>query len=56
MTSKDPKDQAQTPGKPARANPDELETRDLDKVTGGLKKSGGGIKSGVVSDPCSGGE
>jgi hypothetical protein len=56
MTSKTPKEQAPAPGKPARSAAGEIEARDLDKVTGGVKKSGGGIKSGVISDPCSGGE
>jgi hypothetical protein len=57
MTSKHPKEQAKTAGAPARPQrADELDARDLDKVTGGLKKSGGPKSSGVISDPCSGGE
>jgi len=55
MTSKNPKDQAQAPGAPARPTR-ELESRELDKVVGGLKKTGGGPKSGVIDDPCGGGE
>ena len=56
MTSKNPKDQGKTPDRPARpAHAAELETRELDKVVGGLKKSGG-PKSGVIDDPCGGGE
>jgi hypothetical protein len=31
----------------------ELEAKDLDKVTGGLRATGGGKKTG---DPCDGGE
>ena len=54
MTSTNPKDQGKTPDRPARpTQPSELEPRDLDKVTGGLKKSGGPKKT---DDPCGGGE
>jgi len=57
MTSKTPKEQAQAPGKSARApQAGEIDARELDKVVGGLKKSGGPKSSGVISDPCSGGE
>jgi hypothetical protein len=56
MTSKNPKDQAKAPDRPTRpTQAAELETRDLDKVVGGLKKSSG-PKSGVIDDPCGGGE
>ena len=55
MTSKT-KEQAKTPDQPARSATGELAARDLDKVVGGLKKSGGGPKSGVIDDPCGGGE
>lgn len=54
MTSKNPKDQGKTPSARATQTP-ELQTRELDKVVGGLKKSGG-PKSGVIDDPCGGGE
>ena len=57
MTSKNPKEQAKAPGASARPiQARELESRELDKVVGGLKKSGGGPKSGVIDDPCGGGE
>lgn len=50
MTSKHPKEQGQAPAEPARAKQaSELETRDLEKVTGGLKRS-------KTDDPCGGGE
>ena len=51
MTSTNPKDKgSKTPAAPARPKQaSELETRDLDKVTGGLKRS-------RTSDPCEGGE
>jgi len=52
MTSNNPKEQAKTPGAPARPTPaSELESRDLDKVVGGLKKN-----TGKTDDPCGGGE
>ena len=51
MTPKNPKDQGKTPDRPT--HPTELEPRELDKVVGGLKKSGG-PKSGVIDDPCGG--
>ncbi len=57
MTSKTPKEQGKAQGasaRPARGN--ELDARALDKVVGGLKKSGGPKSSGVISDPCGGGE
>ncbi len=57
MTSTNPKEQAKAPGAPARqTQSSELESRALDKVVGGLKKSSGGPKSGVIDDPCGGGE
>jgi hypothetical protein len=57
MTSTNPKEQAKAPGAPAQpTQANELESRELDKVVGGLKKSGGGPKSGVIDDPCGGGE
>lgn len=56
MTSKNPKDQAKAQAAPARSRATELETRELDKVVGGLKKNSGGPKSGVIDDPCGGGE
>jgi len=50
MTSKHPKEQGEVPTQPARAKQSsELETRDLDKVTGGLKRA-------KTDDPCGGGE
>ncbi|WP_395016759.1 hypothetical protein [Dongia sp.] len=50
MTSTNPKEQGKAPAQPARPKRDaELETRDLDKVTGGLKRS-------KTEDPCGGGE
>ena len=55
MTSKT-KEQAKTPDKPAHSAADEIAARDLDKVVGGLKKSSGGPKSGLIDDPCGGGE
>lgn len=56
MTTTNPKEQAKAPSAPARPHQaSELEARDLDKVVGGLKKSGG-PKSGVIDDPCGGGE
>lgn len=57
MTSKTPKEQAKAPGasaRPPRAS--ELKASELDKVVGGLRKAGGGPKSGVIDDPCGGGE
>jgi hypothetical protein len=52
MTSKNPKEQAKSPGAPARPHQTrELESRDLDKVVGGVKK-----KTGKTDDPCGGGE
>jgi len=57
MTSKNPKEQAKAPGAAARSTQaNELESRELDKVVGGLKKSSGGPKSGVIDDPCGGDE
>ena len=48
MTAKNAKDQGKTPDRPARpTQPAELETRELDKVVGGLKKA-------VIDDPCGG--
>ena len=49
MTSKNPKDQAKARGKAERPKrqSSELETRDLEKVTGGVKR---------IGDPCDGGE
>jgi len=56
MTSKNPKEQAKAPAAAARPKQAaELETRELDKVTGGLRKSGG-PKANVIGDPCEGGE
>ena len=54
MTSTNPKEQGKAPATPARpkqatGQTAELETRDLDKVTGGLKRS-------KTDDPCGGGE
>jgi hypothetical protein len=55
MTTTNPKEQAQAPGAPARPNPSaELESGELDKVVGGLKKNTGG--RGKIGDPCDGGE
>jgi len=52
MTSKNPKEQAKAPGAPARpSHKAELESRDLDKVVGGLKRN-----TGKTEDPCGGGE
>jgi hypothetical protein len=48
MKSKNPKEKGKAPATPARPKQaSELETRELDKVTGGLKRTG---------DPCDGGE
>jgi len=53
MTSTNPKEEGKAPAQSARPKQaSELETRDLDKVTGGLKKSGGK----KTDDPCGGGE
>jgi len=50
MTSKHPKEQGKAPAPSARPKQAaELETRDLDKVTGGLKRA-------KTDDPCGGGE
>ena len=50
MTSTNPKEQGKAPAQPARPKQaSELETRDLDKVTGGLKRA-------KTEDPCGGGE
>lgn len=50
MTSTNPKEQGKAPAQPARPKQaSELETRDLDKVTGGMKRS-------KTDDPCGGGE
>jgi hypothetical protein len=50
MTSTNPKDKGKAPAQPARPqHPSELEARDLDKVTGGLKRA-------KTEDPCGGGE
>ena len=53
MASKHNTDKAQKT--PARANPkagEEFDVKDLDKVTGGLRKSGNAKRA----DPCDGGE
>jgi hypothetical protein len=54
MTSKNPKEQGKAPVQPARpkqaaGQATELESRDLDKVTGGVKRN-------KTEDPCGGGE
>jgi hypothetical protein len=50
MTSKNPKEKGKAPAAPARPKQaSELEARELEKVTGGLKRSRTG-------DPCDGGE
>jgi len=54
MTAMNPKEQGKAPATPARpkqatGQAAELETRDLDKVTGGLKRN-------KTDDPCGGGE
>jgi hypothetical protein len=54
MASKHNPDKAQkTPARAADPKArDELDVKDLDKVTGGLRKSGGAKRA----DPCDGGE
>ncbi|GAB2179507.1 hypothetical protein [Dongia sp. agr-C8] len=50
MTSTNPKEQGKAPAAPTRPKQDsELEARDLEKVTGGLKRA-------KTEDPCGGGE
>ena len=55
MTAKTIADQEKAKSKPK----DELEARELDKVTGGMKSTGAaGFKTNrcIIGDPCEGGE
>jgi hypothetical protein len=56
MTSHKTDDQSKTPENSKISGKEELTSSDLDKVVGGLKKNIGGPKSGIVADPCAGGE
>ena len=55
MSTEKTNDPSKTPRTP---QPEELNSGDLDKVVGGLKKTTGFTrpKSGLTADPCEGGE
>ena len=53
MASHKTEDQAKTPENKKTPGKEELSSGELDKVVGGMKKTGGGRKT---EDPCAGGE